>query len=207
MINTSAESLLKVSLDGHKLKVMANDYVEIQPYETDVVTLGVGQRTDVLIEGKNSSTQGAYWLRAVAPHDCAANDGQNVGKAAIYYEDADDSQLPFSSPNDGYDNSDCFNDPLDKTVPVMALDPGEPGESVDVSMEGHSNGTHGKWWMNNVTATVDYSDPILLRAKMGYTDFPTQRNVYQYDSSVESVRFIIKNNNGNSHPVSCDRGL
>lgn len=202
LINTSAESLLKVSLDGHKLKVMANDYVEIQPYETDVVTLGVGQRTDVLIEGKTSSTQGAYWLRAVAPHDCAANDGQNVGKAAIYYEDADDSQLPFSSPNDGYDNSDCFNDPLDKTVPIMALDPGEPGESVDVSMEGHSNGTHGKWWMNNVTATVDYSDPILLRAKMGYTDFPTQRNVYQYDSSVDSVRFIIKNNNGNSHPVS-----
>lgn len=201
LINTSAESLLKVSLDGHTMKVMANDYVEIEPYETNVVTLGVGQRSDVLIKGKTSSTQGAFWLRAVAPEGCAANDGQNVGKAAIYYEDADDSQLPFSSPWDDYDNSFCFNDPLEKTVPIMTLDPGEPGECVDVNMEGHSNGTHGKWWMNNVTAAVDYADPILLRAKMGYTDFPKERNVYQYNSSVDSVRFVVKNNNGNSHPM------
>lgn len=201
LINTSAESLLKVSLDGHTLQVMANDFVEIEPYETNVVTLGVGQRTDVLIKGKTSSTQGAYWLRAVAPEGCAANNGQNVGKAAIYYEDADDSQLPFSSPWDDYDNSNCFNDPLEKTRPIMSLNPGEPGECVDINMEGHSNGTHGKWWMNNVTATVNYDDPILLRAKMGYTEFPINQNVYQYNSSVESVRFIVKNNNGNSHPM------
>lgn len=201
LINTSAEALLKISIDGHTMKVMANDFVEIEPYETNVVTLGVGQRTDVLIDGKYSSTQGAYWMRVVAPEGCAANNGQRVGKAAIYYEDADDSQLPFSEPWDGYDNANCFNDPLEKTVPVMSLDPGNPGKSVDVNMEGHSNGTYGKWWMNNVSAVVDYNDPILLRAKMGYTDFPRERNVYQYNSEVSSVRFVIKNNNGNAHPV------
>lgn len=200
LINVSAEALLKVSLDGHTMRVMANDYVEIEPYETTVVTLGVGQRTDVLIDGKNS-TQGAYWLRAVATDNCAANNGQHEGKSAIYYENADDSQLPFSSPNEGYDNTDCFNDPLSKTVPIMQLDPGDPGKSVTINMDGHSNGTHGKWWMNNVTADVDYNDPILLRAKMGDTDFPRKRNVYQYDSSVPSVRFVVKNNNGNSHPM------
>ena len=200
LINTSAQALLKVSLDGHTFKVISNDYVEIEPYETNVVTLGVGQRSDVVIEGIGS-TQGAYWLRVVAPAACAANDGQNIGKAAIYYEDADDSQLPFSEPWDNYDNNDCFNDPLEKTVPVMALDPGEPGESVDINMEGRSNGTHGKWWMNNVTAVVNYDDPILLHAKNDNLDFPADRNVYQYDSSVKSIRYVVKNNNGNSHPM------
>ena len=200
LINTSAQALLKVSLDGHTFKVMSNDYVEIEPYETNVVTLGVGQRSDVLIEGIGS-TEGAYWLRVVAPASCAANDGQNIGKAAIYYEDADDSQLPFSEPWPNYDNGDCFNDPLEKTVPVLSLDPGEPAECVDVSMEGRSNGTHGKWWMNNVTAVVDYDDPILLQGKKGNFDFPAERNVYQYNSSTKSIRYVVKNNNGNSHPM------
>ena len=41
LINAGAEGIQKFSVDGHTLTVIANDFVPIQPYETEIVTLGV----------------------------------------------------------------------------------------------------------------------------------------------------------------------
>ena len=49
LINTSAEGIQKFSIDGHTMTVIANDFVPINPYSTGVVTLGVGQRADVVV--------------------------------------------------------------------------------------------------------------------------------------------------------------
>lgn len=49
LINTSAEAIQKFTIDGHTFKVIANDFVPINPYETNVITLGVGQRSDVIV--------------------------------------------------------------------------------------------------------------------------------------------------------------
>jgi FtsP/CotA-like multicopper oxidase with cupredoxin domain len=39
----------KFTIDGHNFTVIANDFVPINPYTTDVITLGVGQRSDVIV--------------------------------------------------------------------------------------------------------------------------------------------------------------
>jgi hypothetical protein len=49
LINTSAEAIQKFTLDGHNFTVMANDFVAIKPYTVSVITLGVGQRSDVVV--------------------------------------------------------------------------------------------------------------------------------------------------------------
>lgn len=43
LINMSAEAMQKFSIDGHKMTVIANDFVPVEPYEVSVVTLGVGR--------------------------------------------------------------------------------------------------------------------------------------------------------------------
>ena len=43
LINAGAEAIEQFSIDEHKLTVIANDFVPIQPYETEIVTLGVSQ--------------------------------------------------------------------------------------------------------------------------------------------------------------------
>ena len=48
LINAGAEAIQKFSIDGHKLTVIANDFVPIQPYETEIVTLGVSQMSPPL---------------------------------------------------------------------------------------------------------------------------------------------------------------
>jgi FtsP/CotA-like multicopper oxidase with cupredoxin domain len=39
-INAGAEGIQRFSIDGHTMTVMANDFVPIKPYTTNVVTLG-----------------------------------------------------------------------------------------------------------------------------------------------------------------------
>lgn len=62
LINHSAEAVIFFSIDGYELTVIANDFVPIVPYKTDLITLGVGQRSDIIVEGKNSSTE-SVWMR------------------------------------------------------------------------------------------------------------------------------------------------
>jgi FtsP/CotA-like multicopper oxidase with cupredoxin domain len=49
LINTSSEGIQKFTIDQHNFTVIANDFVPVQPYDTSVVTLGVAQRTDVIV--------------------------------------------------------------------------------------------------------------------------------------------------------------
>ena len=52
LINMGAEGNQKFSIDGHQLKVIAVDYIPVEPYMTNVVTLAVGQRTDVVVSAR-----------------------------------------------------------------------------------------------------------------------------------------------------------
>jgi FtsP/CotA-like multicopper oxidase with cupredoxin domain len=49
LINTSAEGIQKFTIDGHNFTVIANDFVPIKPYTTNVITLGVAQRSDIVV--------------------------------------------------------------------------------------------------------------------------------------------------------------
>jgi FtsP/CotA-like multicopper oxidase with cupredoxin domain len=49
LINTSAEGIQKFTIDGHNFTVIANDFVPIKPYSTNVITLGVAQRSDIVV--------------------------------------------------------------------------------------------------------------------------------------------------------------
>lgn len=43
LINAGAEGIQRFTIDGHTMTVMANDFVPIKPYTTNVVTLGVSR--------------------------------------------------------------------------------------------------------------------------------------------------------------------
>lgn len=199
LINTSADAVMKISIDSHTMKVIANDFVEIEPYETNVVTLGIGQRSDVLVKADQSS-KGSYWLRSVAPAGCASNNGTNQAMAAIFYEGADHHIAPTSTAQASYDNSVCENDPLSSTVPYYVLNPGNPATTQDMALQVKSNGTHGLWYMNNVSTVIDYNDPILLETKSGNLTFTAQQNVYDFGSNA-SVRLVVTNESPIAHPM------
>lgn len=63
LINGGAEGLQKFAIDNHTMTIIANDFVPVKPYNAQVVTLGVGQRTDIIVEGTGDSA-GAFWMRS-----------------------------------------------------------------------------------------------------------------------------------------------
>lgn len=88
------------------MTVIANDFVPVIPYETDIVTLAVGQRTDILVKATGKATD-AFWMRSNISVLCSAPK-QPYALAAIYYQEADVSQLPKSDATP-YTETSCSN--------------------------------------------------------------------------------------------------
>lgn len=106
LLNVGSQGMQRFTIDGMKMKVIAHDFIPVVPYETDVVTLGIGQRTDVLVTA-TGHPRDAVWMRSDISAKCAVS-SQGYAKAAIYYEHADTSVLPNSTATP-YDDSFCGN--------------------------------------------------------------------------------------------------
>lgn len=97
-MNSGAEGLQRFAIDGHKMTVIANDFVPLVPYETDVVTLGIGQRTDILVKATGKPTD-SFWMRSnISTSGCSIPAHQPRALAAIYYPKANTSEAPSSTP-------------------------------------------------------------------------------------------------------------
>lgn len=155
LINTGAEAVQRFSLDGHKLTVIANDFTPVEPYTTDVVTLGVGQRTDVLV--KADQKPGAYWMRSNITVCSFAK--QPLALAAVYYEGTDTTVAPTSTPWDVPDPATCANDDLSITKPLYKMPVPEPSFTMTMEINFFVNAS-------NVTLfTLDVSSLLASKTK------------------------------------------
>lgn len=217
LINHGSEGIQFFSIDGYNMTVIANDFVPVEPYVTDLVTLSVGQRTDVVVEAIGKPGD-AVWMRTAegdsgeAPAGqagCSLNDRfQTETTAAIYYEAADTSKAPTTtshiSPQRYLFPVACRNQPIALTKPAFPIAVKTPDVTTTIVMGGNWNASGDfVWTMNNQTYLANYNDPNLLEAKLGNLNFEPIRNVYNYGSNT-SVRLILYNDpNGPpaSHPM------
>ncbi|MCJ1459684.1 hypothetical protein MMC28_010063 [Mycoblastus sanguinarius] len=200
LINASAEGIQKFSIDGHKMTVMANDFVPIQPYETEIVTLGVGQRSDVIVQAIGNGTS-SYWMRSTISN--CSNTIQPDALAVIHYPNAPKHVKPTSTAWVD-DTVECSNDALTDTIPYYPITPSpNPSTTITLEIGATINSTgHFIWTMNNSSFRADYNSPLLLLAKAGNTSYPSapEWNVYNTGSN-SSVRLIVKNPTGAAHPM------
>ncbi|CAK7229664.1 hypothetical protein SCUCBS95973_007299 [Sporothrix curviconia] len=82
LINSGSEGVQHFSIDDHMLTVIAYDFVPIVAYTAKVVTLGVGQRADVLVTA-NATSGTAFWMRSNVATCSTAK--QPYAEAAVYY--------------------------------------------------------------------------------------------------------------------------
>lgn len=200
LINAGAEAIQKFSIDNHKLTVIAYDFVPIVPYTTEIVTLGVGQRADVIVEATGAASD-VVWMRSVITK-CSLT-YQPDGYAMIYYQDADMNSQPQTSA--WPDNTDiCLNDDLRQTVPYFSITPpATPATEVSIDLNFGVNATgHLVWTMNNSTFRTDYNNPVLPRAQAGDPSFeyPAEWNVYDFGNA-SSIRIIVNNLSPVGHPM------
>ncbi|MCJ1387718.1 hypothetical protein MMC18_000561 [Xylographa bjoerkii] len=200
LINAGAEGMQRFTIDNHTMTVMANDFVPVEPYETNVVTLGVGQRTDVIVKATGRPTD-AVWMRSDLSAKCAMAKNPHA-LAAIYYPSANTSSTPASTATP-YDDVVCGNDNLSTTVPFFRPDTplSQPAtvESIDITIKQNASFVT-LWEMNNSSFRADFNSPVLLNASEGSTSFPAEWNVYDFGFNT-SIRLIVRNFVGAYHPM------
>lgn len=201
LINSGAEGLQKFSIDNHTMTVIAHDFVPMHPYETSVVTLGVGQRTDIIVEATGSSTD-VVWMRSsigeTSGGGCSIDDDISYqAVAAIYYENANTTAVPKTATAvTTAEINTCANDALSMTKPFYSITPDpNPPVTQDISITFGPNTTdsdtaYDLWYINNSSFRADYNDPVLLESKLGNLDFASERNVYNFGSN-SSIRLVI----------------
>ncbi|KAF3768845.1 hypothetical protein M406DRAFT_327261 [Cryphonectria parasitica EP155] len=199
LINSGSEGVQRFSIDGHTLTVIANDYVEVQPYTTQVVTLGIGQRTDVLVTANVGSPTSAFWMRSNITSCSIAN--QPYAVAAVYYSSADTNKAPTSTAWNVPDPGTCANDDLSKTVPMYAMPAPTPSYTHTYNITLFQNGSGVTLWdLDGESARVDYNSPTLLSANTGNLVFDAEANLRNLNTN-SSVRMIVNNTSPAAHPM------
>lgn len=108
LINGGACATQKFTIDDHEMTVIANDFVLLKPYTTKVVTLGAGQRSDVLVKATGKVTD-AVWMRSDLDQACFQSTvKQPHALAAIYYPEADLHRAP-STMATPWSSNNCAN--------------------------------------------------------------------------------------------------
>lgn len=191
LMNVGSEGSQKFAIDGHKMKVIANDFVSVWPYETDVVTLGVGQRTDVLVKADGEGD--SFWMRSTIPKACGFAQNPH-SQGAIFYNGADETKPPVTTASKKFDDDNCDNDSLDKTKPILPLPAFPPDLTVpiDVGLVKNDSGVF-LWKMNGVDFRGNYNSPTLLLSSLNNHTFDEKWNV-KNTGNAKRVRVILNNN-------------
>ncbi|KAJ4266266.1 hypothetical protein NW762_004249 [Fusarium torreyae] len=190
LINTSGEAIQRFSIDGHKMKVIANDFVPVEPYDTKVVTLGVGQRTDVIV--KANGLLDSYWMRSNISANCSLSHAPDA-LAAIYYDNANQKKPPKSQAWDIPDPATCANDDLSTTVPLLKLPLPLADKTFNFEIDSFRNESNVTLWsFGGVAARTNYNSPTLLLSKLGNHTFKDEWNV-KNTGKAKSVRVVVDN--------------
>ncbi|KAI9710803.1 MAG: hypothetical protein M1812_007351 [Candelaria pacifica] len=205
LINSGAAGIQTFSIDNHEMTVIANDFVPIKSYNTTVVTMGIGQRTDVIVHAKQNAT-GPFWMRAHINTVCAQVN-QPDALAIIYYKGKKtytDTLKPNSTAWPQTDDPECKNDDLTKTVPLYTIPADPPTVTQELIISEIINATgHQIWTINDSSFRANYNSPLLLLANQKNTSYPfsPQWNIYNFHSN-STIRIILTSNSSAiSHPM------
>ncbi|KAH7394735.1 Cupredoxin [Pyrenochaeta sp. MPI-SDFR-AT-0127] len=152
LVNVGAAALLHFSIDKHKMKVIAHDFEPVVPYETDFITLGAAQRTDVLVKADQDPKE-TYWIRSTISRNCSVTHNPQA-LAVLFYEGNSNIQEPQSTINPAAAAADeksflCKNDDLNKTFPFFPKPTTDPTTTETIKVDLLTNATGHHWNVYN----------------------------------------------------------
>lgn len=185
---------MKFTIDEHNLTVIASDFVPIQPYETNAVILGSGQRYDVIVEA-NQDANSSYWMRAIFQTSCNLNnnDMRDTILGIVRYEEADALEDPTTTVDPSITDS-CNDEPYASLVPRVSHQVGASAseESIPVAFYFELDVVF-HWTLHTKNLIVNWSDPTILDI---YHDanatFPEESNVVVVDNRDEWVYWVVQ---------------
>lgn len=192
IIGIQTDGWMKFAIDGHKLTVIAADFVPIKPYVTDNIILGSGQRYDVVVEANQDGP--AYWLRAIYQTACNNNDNDNKDNilGIIRYTGSDVGQDPTTTVSTAISNS-CGDEPYKNLVPWVSHQVGNSDVQDYLGMSWYYElDLVFHWTLRTKTLIVNWSEPTIMDIYQGVNTFPGDSNVVTINEADQWVYWIIQ---------------
>lgn len=199
LVNGAVDTHFKFSIDNHTLEVIAMDLVPIVPFNTTVLSLGMGQRYDVIIRTTGmSAIADNFWMRAIPQVACSDNDNSDNIKGIISYTTVAE---PTTT---AYDYTDsCADEDVSTLVPYVSKTVGtQYWSDIDepVTVATNDDG-YFRWSMNASTMNVDWANPSLMQIYDNQTIWETDDNVVFLTEEDQWAYVIIETTLAVPHPI------
>ncbi|KAM0449323.1 hypothetical protein ACHAO4_007670 [Trichoderma viride] len=198
LVNGAIDTHFKFSIDNHTMQVIANDLVPITPYNTSVLSIGIGQRYDVIVTANQSSVADNFWMRAIPQSACSSNDNLDDIRGIVYYGSS--AATPTTT---AYSYTDsCTDEDTSNLVPFLSKTVSSQTTTVGEAVTlGKNSNNLFKWFLNSTTMVVDWADPTLLQVYNNVSTFNTSNAVISLPNANEWVYVVISTEISVPHPV------
>jgi FtsP/CotA-like multicopper oxidase with cupredoxin domain len=197
LANAAADTHFKFMIDNHTMEVIATDFVPIVPYNATTLSIGIGQRYDIIVTALESS--GDFWMRAIPQESCS--DSNNVDNIlGIVRYDSSSTSDPTTS---AYDYTDsCDDEDISNLKPYLTLAASDSYslEGDFAVMVGRSNNVV-KWYLGGTSFMSQWDYPTVLQVAEGNDTWSTDQHVIKLDTANEWVYFIIETTFAEAHPI------
>ncbi|ETS77074.1 hypothetical protein PFICI_10948 [Pestalotiopsis fici W106-1] len=195
LVNTALDTHFRFTIDNHNLTVIAADLVPIQPFTTDTINIGIGQRYDVIVEANQDP--GNYWLRAIPMSSCSSSNENSMNITGIFNYEGVDVAYPTTT---GWSYSDNCDDETANLVPYVELDAAQDGLTSEFEIGLSANGVF-RWTINEQQFYTHWEYPTLQQVIDQNSSWAEVQQVNIFDEENEWVYFVIESQIGIAHPI------
>ena len=154
----------------------------IKPYVTDSVSIGIGQRHDVVFHANQDA--GNYWIRADIGN-CGRNANAGNVRSIVRYDGASTSDPTTSGVSkDLACRDEAVRPYVDNEVPRNQFSRAVRRLSTDFNVD-TSDGRLVQWLINGSDIRVDWEKPTLQYVLDGNSAFPEELNLYEINGADE----------------------
>lgn len=212
VINSSGLAQFYVFIDGHDMRVVELDGIEIVPKKVEVILLGAAQRASIIFKCDAGDTSKLYTVRFMYDLDMfdSVPEGTHEAKMFISYNDAPAQTSVFEGPAESAELLEKFSEALANPgyKPKEALPPFTPKNSkvfrLDVDFivldDFANHGTFNKIAYSHPQVPAIYSmftlDDTSYAVSAAYGSY-TNTHIVEYD---DSVTIVLRNLDMGDHP-------
>lgn len=231
LVNSAASNHFRFMIDGHVMEVIAADFVPIRPYNTTHLSIGAGERYDVVVTAFEEPLEplggGNFWMRSIPQLNCTKTTNVDDVLGIVRYassasvltnttttDDDDDDNVTVSLPTTlayAFTDSCADEDPAD-LVPYLRRDPDAAYDVRDDEVTTVINGAEVSWTMGGSSFAVDWAYPSLQQVADGHasagngttsssTSWTADQHALVLPSANEWVYMYIQTTSAQAHPI------
>ncbi|KAJ5618562.1 extracellular dihydrogeodin oxidase/laccase [Penicillium herquei] len=198
VLNAAADQHFRFMIDNHTLEVIANDFVPIHPFNTTQLSIGMGQRYDVIVTAKEL-TSGNFWLRAIPQEACSETDATSKVKGIIRYDNSSTADPTTSA----YEYTDsCADEDSSDLIPYLQVNASDTyayGEREEVEVQVTDNAM--LWLMNKTSFDTQWEYPTLMQVAENNQTWLARQRVIHLPEANKWVYFVIHSPFAQDHPM------